>query len=85
VPTPPEPWIINQRIQIGSRLRALREWRNLSQEDLGLAAGLSAYSVYRAEHGVTSLNLDHLMRYARVLKVPLVWFFTDNSELPGDD
>jgi transcriptional regulator with XRE-family HTH domain len=81
----PEPWIITQRVQIGSRLRALREWRNLSQEALGHAAGLSKDSVYRAEHGVTGLNLDHLMMYARVLKVSLSWFFADEWDLPADD
>lgn len=78
----PEPWIINQRIQIGSRLRALREWRNLSQEDLGHIAGTSAHSVYRAENGRTAMNLDHLMLYARQLKVPLVWFFTSDPFPP---
>lgn len=74
----PESWIIAQRIQIGSRLCALREHRDVSQEALGLAVGLSKDSVYRAEKGRTSQNLDHLMLYARELKVPLVWFFTDD-------
>lgn len=84
MPPQPEPWIISQRIQIGSRLRGLREWRNLSQEDLGHIAGTSAHSVYRAENGKTAMNLDHLMLYARELKVPLVWFFT-NDPLPTGD
>lgn len=74
----PESWIIAQRIQVGSRLRALREHRDVSQEALGLAVGLSKDSVYRAENGRTSQNLDHLMLYARELKVPLVWLFTDD-------
>jgi transcriptional regulator with XRE-family HTH domain len=79
----PEPWIIDQRIQIGSRLRGLREWRNLSQEDLGHAAGTSAHSVYRAENGKTALNLDHLMLYARELGAPLIWFFNDEPLPPA--
>lgn len=81
----PEPWIARQRIQIGGRLRDLREWRNLSQEDLGHAAGTSAHSVLRAEKGQTALSLDHLMRYARELNVPLVWFFTDDSLPTGGE
>jgi transcriptional regulator with XRE-family HTH domain len=80
----PETWIITQRLQVGSRLRALREHRDVSQEALGLAVGLSKDSVYRAENGRTALNLDHLMRYARELRVPLAWFFTDEPLPAGN-
>ena len=81
----PEPWIMRYRLEAGSRIRSLREARNLSQEDLSELAGVDRKTVNRLETGARALTIDQAARLARALDgIPVDWFFRDDWELPGD-
>lgn len=78
-PSPTDPAIIQNRLQVGQRIRTIRLRRNLTQEALAHAAGIGRYTVVRAELGLTSLNVDNAYRLARTLDVPLAWLFEDHD------
>jgi transcriptional regulator with XRE-family HTH domain len=59
------------RAAFGRRLRALRRARALSQEGLGLRAGLSGKFIGEVERGEKSISLDSLQRLAKVLRARL--------------
>lgn len=70
MPSEPLPdWIIQQRRQVGDRIRQTRMARGMSQERLGQAADLDRKTVSRIETGTGSPLLDHLLRIARALNV----------------
>lgn len=82
---PIDPWLMSQRLAVGSRLRQLREWRNLRQPGLAELSGVSRFTVYRVELGDQSLTGDQAFLFARALDIPVCWFFTDDwSRRPGD-
>ena len=56
---------------LGKRLRLLRVVRELTQEELGQAAGISRSFVSLVEHGSNSLDVVRLMRLAEALGVSL--------------
>lgn len=63
-------WVLDQRVQVGSRIRALRIERGLSQERLAEAAGLARHTIYRTELGTHSASLDAVVLIAHALGVP---------------
>lgn len=75
-PLPPER-ILRRRLDIGQRIREVRLWRNLSQEDLGERAGSDLKTVSRLENGITSPSVDRLLDIADALDVPAI------SLMPG--
>jgi transcriptional regulator with XRE-family HTH domain len=56
---------------IGERLRAWREYKELSQNDLEKRLGLTRYYISRVENGFTIPTLETLERFARALEVPV--------------
>ena len=56
---------------IGERLRAWREYKELSQNDLEKRLGLTRYYISRVENGLTIPKLETLERFARALEVPV--------------
>lgn len=56
---------------IGERLRALREYKALSQVDMEKRTGLFRYYISRVENGRTIPTLETLTRFARALEVPV--------------
>jgi transcriptional regulator with XRE-family HTH domain len=56
---------------IGERLRAWREYKELSQNDLEKRLGLTRYYISRVENGITIPTLETLERFARALEVPV--------------
>ena len=56
---------------IGERLRALREYKALSQVDMERRTGLFRYYISRVENGHTIPTLETLTRFARALEVPV--------------
>lgn len=56
---------------LGTRLRALRKERRLSQERLGKKAGLSGKFIGEVERGEKSISMDSLAGLAEALAVPL--------------
>ncbi|MFZ5910445.1 MAG: helix-turn-helix domain-containing protein [Chloroflexota bacterium] len=62
-------------VDVGSRLRQLREERNLSMRSLGTASGLSANALSMIERGKTSPSVSTLYKLADALGVPVTAFF----------
>ncbi|MGA2074851.1 MAG: helix-turn-helix transcriptional regulator [Terriglobia bacterium] len=67
---------------IGSRLRQLREQKQLSQGDIEERTGLLRCYVSRVENGHTVPSLETLERFAGVLDVPLYQLFFTGDEAP---
>lgn len=68
---PPSDWLLALRREIGANIRAAREYRNLTQEQLGEKAGVDRQAVGHIEAGQVSPYLDTLLRIAHALGVPL--------------
>jgi transcriptional regulator with XRE-family HTH domain len=67
---------------IGTRLRQLREEKQLSQGDIEERTGLLRCYVSRVENGHTVPSLETLERFAGVLDVPLYQLFFSGDEAP---
>ena len=67
---------------IGTRLRALREERGLSQGDVEKSTGLLRCYISRIENGHTIPSLETLERFAGVLDVPLYQLFYSEEGTP---
>lgn len=64
-------WLLPQRRHIGSRLRALRMGRHLSQERLAEKVGVSRKTISRWELAQAVPNLNDLLLLANALGAPL--------------
>lgn len=78
MPADPPAWVLAHRSRINDRIRELRTERGLSQERLAELAGMSRYSVYRAERSTHATSVDHLIRVADALGVPLAALVADS-------
>jgi transcriptional regulator with XRE-family HTH domain len=58
-------------MQIGQRLKTLRDEKNFSQGDIEKATGLLRCYVSRVENGHTVPNVETLEKWARALDMPL--------------
>lgn len=80
MPTEPAPdWIQQHRWNVGTRLRAARHARDLSQVQLAEAAGIDHKTISRAENGIHPVSIDQLARLARALGI------SSAELLPGRD
>lgn len=70
-------------MEIGRKLKKLREERHLSQGDVERKTGLLRCYTSRVENGYTVPSVDTLEKYARALQVPLYRFFTDEQAVKG--
>jgi transcriptional regulator with XRE-family HTH domain len=70
-------------MEIGRKLRQLREEKDLSQGDLEERTGLLRCYTSRVENGYTVPSVGTLVKYARALDVPLYRFFTDGESVKG--
>lgn len=66
---------------IGSRLRQLREEKNMSQGDIQNKTGLLRCYISRVENGHTVPSLETLERFAAALDIPLYQLFYAGQEL----
>jgi transcriptional regulator with XRE-family HTH domain len=69
-------------MQIGQRLRQLREAKDLSQGDMEQRTGLLRCYTSRVECGHTVPQVETLEKCARALKIPLYRFFCEGEKLP---
>jgi transcriptional regulator with XRE-family HTH domain len=60
---------------IGHRVRMRREMLAMSQQKLGAALGVTRQQVQKCEAGTRRLSASQLHQIARVLKIPLAFFF----------
>jgi transcriptional regulator with XRE-family HTH domain len=69
-------------MNIGQRLRELRESRKMSQGDIEKATGLFRCYTSRVENGHTVPSLGNLERYAAALDVPFYQLFHEGDGPP---
>lgn len=62
-------------MDVGARLRQLRQEKNLSQGDITVTTGLARSYISRVEHGHTVPSVETLHRFAAALGVPLYKIF----------
>ena len=67
-------------IQFGFQLRSLRIERGLSQEQLGLIAGLDRTYISGIERGVRNVSLINIFRIATALEIATSELFQTGSE-----
>ena len=68
-------------LTLGQRLRAFRQKRKWTQQQLGEALGRSQQEIYRWEKGLVRIPAEDLGLLARVLGVSILSFFPD-GDLP---
>ena len=70
-------------MDIGNRLRSVREEKNLSQGDIEQRTGLLRCYISRVENGHTVPAVETLEKMARALELPLYQFMYDGQEPPA--
>ena len=66
--------------QVGNRLRLRRMMIGMSQERLGELLGLTFQQVQKYEKGVNRIGAGRLFEIARILGVPIFYFYESVSE-----
>lgn len=64
-------------VHVGSRVKLRRNMLGLSQEKLGEALGLTFQQVQKYERGANRIGASRLLEIARVLEVPVAFFYDD--------
>ncbi len=67
-------------VDVGQRLRVLREEREISMRALARRSGLSANALSMIERGLTSPSVSTLNKLAIALEVPITAFFREEPE-----
>ena len=70
-------------VHVGGRVRLRRTLMGMSQERLGEALGLTFQQVQKYERGVNRIGASRLFNLARVLDVPIGFFFDDMPDAVG--
>lgn len=71
---------LNLRKEIGLKLKALREARQLSQVDLAKRLDISQAGLSLIERGQASLNTEDFLQVLRVFNVPTSHFYSDRDK-----
>lgn len=66
-------------VHVGQRIRQRRTLLGMSQEKLGEAIGLTFQQVQKYERGANRVGSSRLFDLARVLDVPMTYFFDEMS------
>ncbi len=64
-------------VHFGSMLRRMRGAAGLSQEQLGIASGLTFQQIQKYESGANRISASRIFRLAGILKVPVESFFSE--------
>lgn len=72
---------MDKRLSLGSKLRALRKERDLTQRDLARRAGISANAVSLIEREEISPSVSTLQSLAGALSVKMSYFFDEDVQL----
>lgn len=69
--------VANQAVDrhVGAQLRLRRTLKGLSQEEVGLAVGVTFQQVQKYENGVNRISASRLWDFANLLDVPVNSFF----------
>jgi len=71
-------------VYVGSRLRLRRTLMGMSQEKLGEAINLTFQQVQKYERGANRIGASRLLDLARVLDVPVSYFFDEIAPAGAD-
>ncbi|WP_420391611.1 helix-turn-helix domain-containing protein [Acuticoccus sp.] len=71
--------------QVGLAVKMRRIELDLSQEKVASRLGITAQQLQKYERGTNRIGASRLVEIARVLDVPIQYFFRDVSALPSDD
>jgi transcriptional regulator with XRE-family HTH domain len=71
-------------VEVGRRIRARRVAKQMSQMDLAGRLGLTFQQVQKYEKGTNRVAAGRLKRIARILDVPILYFFDDTDEFVND-
>ena len=66
-------------MEVGRKLREMRQARHLSQRDIEKKVGLLRCYTSRVEKGHTIPNVETLEKFAYALEIPLYRFFTNGE------
>lgn len=66
-------------IHVGQRLKVRRSLLGLSQEKLAEAIGVTFQQIQKYEQGMNRISAGRLYQIAKVLQVPIVYFFENIS------
>lgn len=66
--------------KLGSRIKALRVQKDLSQDKLGELAGMNGKYLGEVERGNSNISIANLSKLADVLEVPLLAVLTTEHE-----
>lgn len=69
---------------IGQRLRSYRAAAGLSQEQMGDMVGVSFQQIQKRESGANRVSCGTLLKYSRVLGVPIIKLIDPDSEDTSD-
>jgi transcriptional regulator with XRE-family HTH domain len=69
-------------MQIGNRLRELREEKKLTQADMEKRTGLVGPYISRIENNHNVPTIETLEKFAKALEVPVYQFFYDGEKPP---
>ena len=72
-------------IHVGSRVRLRRMMLSMSQEKLGEHLGITFQQIQKYEKGTNRIGASRLQHIARVLTVPVAFFFEDAPATPGSE
>src|SRR5690606_13936188 len=64
-------------IHVGSRVRLRRMMLGMSQEKLGEGLGITFQQIQKYEKGTNRIGASRLQHIARILSVPVSFFFED--------
>jgi transcriptional regulator with XRE-family HTH domain len=62
-------------IHVGLRMRQRRSLLGMSQTELGTAVGLTFQQIQKYENGTNRISASRLYEFAKVLDVPVAFFF----------
>jgi transcriptional regulator with XRE-family HTH domain len=71
-------------IHVGSRVRLRRMMLGMSQEKLGESLGITFQQIQKYEKGTNRIGASRLQHIARVLNVPVSFFFEDAPATPNE-
>lgn len=70
-------------VHVGGRVRLRRMMLGMSQEKLGEQLGITFQQIQKYEKGTNRIGASRLQHIARVLSVPVSFFFEDAPSTPG--
>lgn len=69
-------------VHVGKRLRLKRTILGMSQEAIGNAIGVTFQQIQKYERGINRMGSSRLYEFAKVMGVPVSFFFEEFSDFP---